>query len=91
MIKKKSYECRVYESVDDNSLSKAISQKTDEKKINHATKGQSPSLSSSDVRPLPWLPYRRLDGSTDGPQGGVLPAFAQYPGLHRSWNLQTQR
>ena len=31
MIKKISYERRVYESVDDNSLSKAISQKTDEK------------------------------------------------------------
>ena len=31
MIKKNSYERRVYESVDDNSLSKAISQKTDEK------------------------------------------------------------
>ena len=31
MIKKIFYEHRVYESVDDNSLSKAISQKTDEK------------------------------------------------------------
>ena len=31
MIKKKFYERWVYESVDDNSLSKAISQKTDEK------------------------------------------------------------
>ena len=31
MIKKISYERRVYKSVDDNSLSKAISQKTDEK------------------------------------------------------------
>ena len=31
MIKKISYEHCVYESVDDNSLSKAISQKTDEK------------------------------------------------------------
>ena len=31
MIKKICYERRVYESVDDNSLSKAISQKTDEK------------------------------------------------------------
>ena len=31
MIKKNSYELRVYESVDDNSLFKAISQKTDEK------------------------------------------------------------
>ena len=31
MIKKVSYERRVYESVDDNSLSKAISQETDEK------------------------------------------------------------
>ena len=31
MIKKNSYERRVYESVDDNSLSKDISQKTDEK------------------------------------------------------------
>ena len=31
MIKKISYDRRVYESVDDNSLSKAISQKTDEK------------------------------------------------------------
>ena len=31
MIKKISYERRVYESVDDISLSKAISQKTDEK------------------------------------------------------------
>ena len=31
MIKKISYERRVYESVDDNSLSKAISQKTNEK------------------------------------------------------------
>ena len=31
MIKKISYERRVYESVDDNSLSKAISQKNDEK------------------------------------------------------------
>ena len=31
MIKKNSYERRVYESVDDNSLSKAISQKNDEK------------------------------------------------------------
>ena len=31
MIKKNSYDRRVYESVDDNSLSKAISQKTDEK------------------------------------------------------------
>ena len=31
MIKKFSYERRIYESVDDNSLSKAISQKTDEK------------------------------------------------------------
>ena len=30
MIKKISYERRIYESVDDNSLSKAISQKTDE-------------------------------------------------------------
>ena len=30
MIKKISYERRVYESVDENSLSKAISQKTDE-------------------------------------------------------------
>ena len=39
MIKKISYERRVYESVDDNSLSKAISQKTDDKEINHATKG----------------------------------------------------
>ena len=38
MIKRITYERRVYESVDDNSLSKAISQKTD-KKINHATKG----------------------------------------------------
>ena len=37
MIKKNSYERRVYELVDDNSLSKAISQKTDEK-MNHATK-----------------------------------------------------
>ena len=36
MIKKISYERRVYESVDDNSLSKAISQKTTKKK-NHAT------------------------------------------------------
>ena len=31
MIKKISYERRVYESGDDNSLSKAISQKNDEK------------------------------------------------------------
>ena len=31
MIKKNSYERRIYESVDDNSLSKAISQKNDEK------------------------------------------------------------
>ena len=31
MIKKISYQRRVYESVDDNSLSKAISQKSDEK------------------------------------------------------------
>ena len=31
MIKKISYERRVYESVDDNSLSKAISEKNDEK------------------------------------------------------------
>ena len=31
MIEKISYERRVYESVDDNSLSKAISQKIDEK------------------------------------------------------------
>ena len=31
MTKKISYERRVYESVDDNNLSKAISQKTDEK------------------------------------------------------------
>ena len=38
MIEKNSYERRVYESVDDNSLSKAISQKP-MKKINHATKG----------------------------------------------------
>ena len=38
MIKKISYERRVYESVDDNSLSKAISQKPT-KKINHETKG----------------------------------------------------
>ena len=30
MIKKISYERRVYESLDENSLSKAISQKTDE-------------------------------------------------------------
>ena len=30
MIKKILYEPRVYESVDENSLSKAISQKTDE-------------------------------------------------------------
>ena len=30
MIKKISYERRVYESVDDNSQSKAISKKTDE-------------------------------------------------------------
>ena len=31
MTKKISYERRVYESVDDDSLSKAISRKTDEK------------------------------------------------------------
>ena len=31
MIKKISYERRVYESVDDNNLSKAISKKNDEK------------------------------------------------------------
>ena len=31
MIKKNFYDRRVYESVDENSLSKAISQKTDEK------------------------------------------------------------
>ena len=31
MIKKISYERRVYESEDDNNLSKAISQKSDEK------------------------------------------------------------
>ena len=31
MIKKNSYERRVYESVDDDSLSKALSRKTDEK------------------------------------------------------------
>ena len=31
MIKKNSYERRVYESVDENSLSKVISQKNDEK------------------------------------------------------------
>ena len=31
MIKKNSYERRVYESVDDNSLSKVISKKNDEK------------------------------------------------------------
>ena len=37
--KKISYERRVYDSVDDSSLSYAISQKNDEKKKTHATKG----------------------------------------------------
>ena len=40
MIKKNFYERRVYKSVDDNSLSKALSQKKkNDKKINYATKG----------------------------------------------------
>ena len=38
MITQISYERRVYESVDDNSLSKALSQKTDEK-IKSCNKG----------------------------------------------------
>ena len=38
IIKKISYERRVYESVDDSSLSKAISQKLTKKRT-HATKG----------------------------------------------------
>ena len=38
MAKIISYECRVYESVDDNSLSKAISQKQTKIKT-HAAKG----------------------------------------------------
>ena len=39
-MRKISYERLVYESVDDNSISKAILKKNDEKKnINHATKG----------------------------------------------------
>ena len=41
MIKKNSYERRVYESVDDNSLSKVISQKTDEEKNKTCNKGLS--------------------------------------------------
>ena len=39
MTKKISYEGLVYESVDDNSLSKAISQKNDEKKNKSCNKG----------------------------------------------------
>ena len=39
MSKKKSYERRVYESVDDSRLSKAISQKPTKRRA-HATKGK---------------------------------------------------
>ena len=51
MIKKKSYERRVYESVDDNSLSKAISKKNDKKKNKSCNKGLTHSLLFSN-RPI---------------------------------------
>ena len=44
MKKNNSYECRVYESVDDNSLSYALSQKPTKKKkiVQQRVKGKKP-------------------------------------------------
>ena len=51
MIEKIPYERRVYESVDDNSLSKAISQKTDEK-IKSCNKGLNKMIFLNLFNPL---------------------------------------